>query len=1314
MRQSRWLRRIAWTLGGVGALWVVGWLAVPPILKHQAEKIASDKLGRKVTLGAVDFKPWTLELTLRDLAIAKADGSADQLHIDRIYIDGELQSLLRLAPVVDAIQVDNPRVSLTHEGGGRYDVQDIIDRLGASPPADPNSKPARFALYNLALAGGSVDFVDNTVGRTHELRDLQINVPFLSNLDSQREVKVLPRLAFALNGSTFDSAAEGTPFAQSRKTDATIKLAGFDLAPYLGYIPASVPLKLQAATVDADVRVAFEQVPSAAQPMSVRLTGDVQVIGLKAADTQGKPLLAFDTLKIGLEDVRPLEQVVHLSTVELAAPQLNVQRDAQGQLNLVASGSPTAPAKTPEKIAAPASGASAAGQKDTKSQPPAPAWDVAVGQVAVNGASVAWRDATTTPAAQLDLRDLSLQAQGVAWPIKKAVPFSGSTALKTGDNGKGKAVDAGKLQFNGSVTAQAAQVSVAASAVPLSVARPYVAGFLEPDLDGTLSATLGLGWSAPALVVNVQTLTLDKLALTQGKNTVASLAKLQVGDTQIDLARRTVRVGSLALTDPRTSVERDKAGKWMYEQWLRQPASASAPATAEAPAAATAVAPTGTPTADAGPWSVTLVTTTVDGGTIAFRDASTVEPVSFDLSGLKLQVKDFAPLAKAGAAAAAKPSPLTVSGRIGAGRTEPGRFDFQGNFGLAPLAAQGQAQLTRLPVHAFVPYFADALNVEIRRAEASYKGAVRFASKTEGPSVQVQGDAALEELRVNSVLALPPAPATVEAAGGNSAPRGEPLLNWKALSLRGLDVALEPGKATAVNVKETTLSDFFARIIVFEDGRINLQDLVRSSAPVAVAPDTKVTVKTPTTTTTTGVVPTAPGTPVASVASAPESVASSAGAAVATAQNGTKSAAPAPVITFGPVALVNGRVAFSDRFVRPNYSANLSELTGKLSAFSSVAPDGAPQMADLELRGRAEGTASLEVLGKLNPLAKPLALDIKAKVRDLELAPMSPYSVKYSGHGIERGKLSVDVAYQILPNGQLTATNKIVLSQLVFGDAVEGAPASLPVRLATALLADSKGVIDIDLPVSGSVNDPQFSVGPVIFKALINLIVKAVTSPFSLLASALGGGDAGELSTVHFDAGSAVLTEEARTGLDKIAKALESRPALKMTVVGRASIDGERDDMKRQRLMRMLRAEKRRSTIQAAPASATSATAAAPTAAASAAGAADTPAAPLAISDAEYPELLTAVYKRADMAKPRNMVGLAKTLPVSEMEALLLANIDIPDDAVQTLATQRGVAVRDYLAKQKLPLDRLFLGAAKLDKSDEKATPVAELSLSTQ
>jgi len=411
------------------------------------------------------------------------------------------------------------------------------------------------------------------------------------------------------------------------------------------------------------------------------------------------------------------------------------------------------------------------------------------------------------------------------------------------------------------------------------------------------------------------------------------------------------------------------------------------------------------------------------------------------------------------------------------------------------------------------------------------------------------------------------------------------------------------------------------------------------------------------------------------------------------------------VIEFGPVSLINGSVNFSDHFVQPNYTANLTEVTGKLSAFSSVPVNGVPQLADLELRGRAEGTASLEVLGKLNPLAKPLALDIKGKVRDLELPPLSPYSVKYAGHGIERGKLSVDVSYLVLPNGQLTASNQIILNQLSFGEAVPGAPASLPVRLAVALLADRNGVIDINLPISGSLNDPQFRLGPIIFKVIVNLIVKAITSPFTLLASAFGGGG-DELSAVNFAPGSAVLTPEATQSLDKVAKALADRPALKMTVLGTAALETEREGYKRERLQALLRAEKRRALVVG--------------------GTAADASVQVSVSASEYPELLKAVYKRADIPKPRNFVGMAKDIAQPEMEALLLANIQVTEELMRELATQRGVVVRDYLASRQLPLERLFLGAPRASAGPAAAAaaaasaaaapwrPRAELQLSTR
>jgi len=285
--------------------------------------------------------------------------------------------------------------------------------------------------------------------------------------------------------------------------------------------------------------------------------------------------------------------------------------------------------------------------------------------------------------------------------------------------------------------------------------------------------------------------------------------------------------------------------------------------------------------------------------------------------------------------------------------------------------------------------------------------------------------------------------------------------------------------------------------------------------------------------------------------------------------------------------------------------------------------------------------------------------------------------------------MSVDLAYVVEPSGELTASNKIVLHQLAFGEKAEGATTTLPVKLAVALLADSHGVIDLDLPVSGSINDPHFSIGGVVWKAITNLFVKAVSAPFTLLASAFGGGSGGERSYVEFAPGTAVLGEAQREALDKVARALAERPGLTVTVVGESRLERESDAWKKERLAQLVRSEKRRQAMAAgAPASA-----------------------PAAVAESEYPALLKEVYRRADVVKPKNVLGFAKDLPAAEMEALLLGAMTVDEEAMQQLAVRRGVAVRDYLAGREIAIERLFLGAPKKASEEASWTPRADLKL---
>ena len=153
------------------------------------------------------------------------------------------------------------------------------------------------------------------------------------------------------------------------------------------------------------------------------------------------------------------------------------------------------------------------------------------------------------------------------------------------------------------------------------------------------------------------------------------------------------------------------------------------------------------------------------------------------------------------------------------------------------------------------------------------------------------------------------------------------------------------------------------------------------------------------------------------------------------------------------------------------------------------------------------------------------ALDIEAEVKGFDLSAVSAYSGKYVGYGIRKGKLSAKLNYKI-EDRKLSASNNIFLDQLTFGDPVESPDAiKAPVLLAVALLKNGRGEINLDLPVSGTLDDPQFSIGGLVFQAIMNLLGKAITAPFALLGSMFGGGE--ELAWLEFDAGRAGITETA-------------------------------------------------------------------------------------------------------------------------------------------------------------------------------------------
>lgn len=233
--------------------------------------------------------------------------------------------------------------------------------------------------------------------------------------------------------------------------------------------------------------------------------------------------------------------------------------------------------------------------------------------------------------------------------------------------------------------------------------------------------------------------------------------------------------------------------------------------------------------------------------------------------------------------------------------------------------------------------------------------------------------------------------------------------------------------------------------------------------------------------------------------------------------------------------------------------------------------------------------------------------------------------------------------------------------------------------LAVALLKNSRGEIDINLPISGSINDPEFKIGSIIFQAFINLIVKAATAPFSLIASLFGGG--ADLSQIDFAPGLASINAENAKAIDSIAKAMTDRPALKLEITSTASAAKDTDGARRAILQRQVRAEKLAELAKKGE---------------SAAALRD-----IQVGPDEYPKYLTQVYKKAPFKKERNLMFMTKAQPVSEMERLLLESIQVGDTELLALADQRSRAVRNQLVKQGVPAERVFVMGSKLGDASQ-------------
>ncbi|MBX9869318.1 MAG: DUF748 domain-containing protein, partial [Burkholderiaceae bacterium] len=571
---------------------------------------------------------------------------------------------------------------------------------------------------------------------------------------------------------------------------------------------------------------------------------------------------------------------------------------------------------------------------------------------------------------------------------------------------------------------------------------------------------------------------------------------------------------------------------------------------------------------------------------------------------------------------------------------QQGKFNVK--MGVAPqlskvsLALDGKS----LPAAALSPYISSLFNLELNRGAANIQGQLVLNNLLGKDALQATYDG---NFSLNDFEFTQP---------GDK----EDFLKWQSIALEGIRAQWggdRGGDQPSLWLNKLSLNDFYTKLVLSEKGVLNLKNVALKENK---APDRKTTDQTTTGTELDG---------------------------RTKQENETKpaiaegTATPKKMqIRVGETVISGGNINFTDNFIKPNYVANLTGVSGRIGALASDST----QSASIELTGKIDNDAPLQISGNLNPLSAPIKLDIKGSANDIELTRLTPYAAKYAGYGIEKGKLSMQVSYR-LDGDQLQAENDIVLDQLTFGDKIDNPDAThLPVLLAVALLKDNQGKIAINLPVSGSLSDPQFSIGGVIFKVFVNLISKAVTAPFALLGSLFGGGE--ELAYIEFNAGGTVLTPAAKSKLASLAKALKNRSGLKLDITGRIDPKGDAEGLRMIALDKKIQLLKWRDAQKIHPALKLD---------------------EVAVDEADRKKYIEAVYQAEKITKPRSLLGIAKTLPSDEAMALVLANLPVTEASLRELAQRRADTVRDYLQKQEaIATERLFLIAPKLQVDDIK------------
>ncbi len=1162
---------------------MVGFFVLPPVLKSILVKKLSETLHREVGIQQLKINPYSLSLTLKGFVIKDRVSSETFFSFDELYVNLQSLSALRMALILKEIRLKQPYIRVSRNEDASYNFSDLLEKKEPETAEKPakKPKPLRFSLNNIRIENGSIDFSDGPKKTKHTIRELNIGIPFLSNIPSNIDIFVQPILSAKINETPYRLEGSTKPFADSLETTFNININDLNIPYYLGYAPMKMNFKIVSAYMDTQVKIIFVQAKD--QKPSLTLAGNVSLKKIAVDDQQNKPLLRLPLLDLSIAPSEPITKIIHLSKVSIQSPELEIRRDGKGDLNVASLLTGKNEAKqTPQEIEA------------------SPPFSLEIDEIQLLGGKLSFSDLSRSKPFKTILDPIGLKIDHFSNGKDKKSAYA--LSLKT------EAKENVKLEGNFSMDPLGAEGTLEIKSVPLNKYAPYyrenvLFDIEEGRLDLSTRYKYSKGEKEPEISLSRITLSLSALRLKKEEENqeFLNIPDFSIKETEMNLTKKELKIGGVSTQKGEILIKRLSNGDMNVLKLFPPSSPSKAPSEEDE---------TKEPQK---PWLVSLKQLAVDNYAIHIEDQTLSEPAPIAVENLTLRGEDIS-------TAKNKKGRFSLSLLL----NKKGTVSTSGTIGIDPMTADLKMDLKGVEIGTLQSYFTDKIKITVTSGAFSTTGNLTLGTTDKKElKATYSGQASLTHF------------ASMDKVNA------EDVLKMESLAFNDIHFDSNP---FSVDIKGIALSNFYAHVLIHPDGKLNLQKIFGSEETKNEASSEK---KTP----------------------PPERKQDEA----------SKEKEPPRNIKIGTLTLQEGRIDFSDKSINPEFSAKLSEIGGRISGLSSEETS----LGEMELRAKLNDDAPLEIIGKINPLKQDLYVDLKIGFKGMDLSPVTPYSGKYAGYSIQKGKLSFDLKY-LIDKRSLDARNVIFLDQFTFGDRIESPQATkLPVKLAIALLKDRKGEIKLDIPVSGNLDDPKFSVWGIILKIIVNLIAKAATSPFALLGAIFGGGE--ELSYLEFDYGMATIAETNTKKIDTLVKALSDRPVLKMDIEGHVDLERDREGLKQLLFQRKLKAQKLKEMVKK--------------------GIPAVPIDEVKIEKPEYEKYLKMAYKEEKFSKPRNILGIAKDLPVSETEKLIFTHIEIKESDLRVLASQRAASVKEAILKTgKVESERIFILEPKslLPEKNEK------------